>query len=517
MAADSKTADFRVMSRVMDLINRERARENAPPLGLSVQLCEVAQAHCQDMVRRGFFSNVDPDGVDLVQKVARTGYRGKCCANLSMGADTEVEVVTSFMNSETQRDYCLDRQHLHLGVGRVGEAWTVLFGIPEAKVEGPDLQAPLELLDLVNRERQKNTLLPVRISEQLNQVAHAHCVDMVARNYVSAKSLEGESIGDKARRAGYQGKTGACVASGTTAASSAVDLWLKNEGNRATLLGPDYRYLGGAVANSRWTLIMGTAPVSANATPELLHHLLDMINDKRAMNELPILSLEDRLTRVAQDHCQEMVVHKYVGAQGERGQGVEARIQASKYPGRTACCFLEGETTPEAALFAWLKNGADKKNLFGAEYKDLGIGVMESRWTLIFGVPLPVPVGDNASRCAKMVELINIERSRMMVAPLQPNERLNEAAQGHAVDMVKRSFTSGTNPDGENVGPRVNRARYPWKNLIEFVGEDASAEELVKLWMGSTGHRAHILSSNFVHIGVGVAHTKWDVILGRPQ
>ncbi|MCS6915498.1 MAG: CAP domain-containing protein [Myxococcales bacterium] len=516
--ASVQTADFRILTQVLDLLNKERSTVNAPPLALSVQLCEAAQLHAQDMVARGYFGPVSPEGVDLSARALARGYKHKVCANLAMGPSTHREAATALLEGQVQRDNALDRRNLHLGLGRAGEAWVAVFGAPPPEAPGHDLQAPRHMMELINQVRTQAGMMPLRISQQLNQAALEHVRDMVARGYVAPRSPEGTSAADRARQAGFQGRVATHVAAGVTAADLVVSTWMGNEASRQNLLHADFRFLGAAMEASRWAVLLGTMPMQASATPELLTSTLALVNRHRQEAGVPELERSDLLTQAAQDHAQDMVLCNYCAATSPSGDSIQARIHRRGYVGQTAASFTLGHPTPEHALEALLLSPADKALLLDPRFTQLGIGVAESRWVLVYGLPQPRTQDPRALRVGRMVELINIERAKAMLPPLQPNDRLTEAAQTHAEDMQRRGYASGTTPEGEGTGQRVTRHRYPWRSLAELIAVDApDPEPIVRGWMESPSHRGHLLKPELVHIGVGVAESRWDVLLARPQ
>jgi uncharacterized protein YkwD len=117
---------------------------------------------------------------------------------------------------------------------------------------------------------------------------------------------------------------------------------------------------------------------------------------------------------------------------------------------------------------------------------------------------VPAPAVGSAVRC-----LVNIQRSRHGLAPLQPSERLRLAASAHSQDMVARSFFDHVSPGGATLLDRVRRAGYRGRTLGENIGwgryDLGSPAAIVQAWMESPPHRAVFLSRRFREIGVGVA------------
>lgn len=518
-------ADFRILSRMLDLINRERAKSRAPALSLSTQLCQAAQAHCADMAARGYFGERGPDGVDVADRVKGAGYRGKSAANLAMGPETPEEGVSAMLGDPTGRATLLDPAQQHLGVGKADDAWCVIFAAPLAAAAAPTPDIPESFLLEINRERERIGRVPLRTSEQLTQAAHAHAADMAKRGYVSSRSPDGTAVGDRARQGGYDGRVGACVLAGASSPAQAVSHWLKDEGNRNNLLHGEFRFLGGAHVQDRFVVVLGTPPLSANASVDLLSAVLELINRARArhvdgMGQEPPrpLALSEYLNQAAQEHARDMVVRDYCGVSAPGGEGLFQRTERLGFRGDTAAVFARGVTSAEAVVDTWLRVEADRKRLMSEKYTEAGIGVAESRWALLLGRPSAEAVTVTPELRASMLEALNIERARALVQPLVQNDRLNQAAQAHAEDMVRRDFSGSTNPDGEGPAQRVARVKYPYRSLIEFTSVDLpAAQKVVALWMQSAGHRPHLLSKDLVHVGIGVCDSRWSVLLSRPQ
>ncbi len=106
----------------------------------------------------------------------------------------------------------------------------------------------------------------------------------------------------------------------------------------------------------------------------------------------------------------------------------------------------------------------------------------------------------------KVVLLVNEERAAEDVPPLEIDDRLSAAAQGHANDMAKKNFVSHTGSNGSAWDARIRKKGYPNAAMGENVaGGQPTPEAVVAAWMASSGHRANILNPSFGHIGVGYA------------
>jgi len=103
---------------------------------------------------------------------------------------------------------------------------------------------------------------------------------------------------------------------------------------------------------------------------------------------------------------------------------------------------------------------------------------------------------------AEMLRLVNEEREKAGLAPLEYHEELTEAAQRRAEEAAEKF--SHTRPDGarwvtvfEEHGLKYQVAR---ENLAKGF---RTAAAMVRAWMNSEGHRANILASDYTYLGVG--------------
>ncbi|MEM8961994.1 MAG: CAP domain-containing protein [Acidobacteriota bacterium] len=112
---------------IFEETNAQRRRAGLPVLMVESRLAEIATAHSGDMLARGFFDHVSPDGVAPADRVA-TGHRtmvGTSGENLWTGSGLFVDdaealarlIVDSWMGSQGHRENILRREFSHLGVG----------------------------------------------------------------------------------------------------------------------------------------------------------------------------------------------------------------------------------------------------------------------------------------------------------------------------------------------------------------------------------------------------------------
>ncbi len=150
--------------RVFELTNEERRRHGLAPFEHDDVLAEVARRHSADMVRRGYFDHVTPEGVTPEQRIASRHRRlvGLAGENVWAGtgydaSDPEAlarKVVDDWMESPGHRENVLRPGFTHLGVGlaaqdRETRATQSFAGVwAYLDVPLPERVAPGDLLDL---------------------------------------------------------------------------------------------------------------------------------------------------------------------------------------------------------------------------------------------------------------------------------------------------------------------------------------------------------------------------------
>ncbi len=120
---------------------------------------------------------------------------------------------------------------------------------------------------------------------------------------------------------------------------------------------------------------------------------------------------------------------------------------------------------------------------------------------------LESPHNPAAVSAADVAILTNKERSEKDIPVLQRNSLLDEAAQMKAQDMAANGYYAHVSPDGVTPMHWVGKAGYKYLIIGEnLVVNRTDAEQVVDAFMGSPGHRANILRTDFTEVGVGVAN-----------
>ena len=109
--------------------------------------------------------------------------------------------------------------------------------------------------------------------------------------------------------------------------------------------------------------------------------------------------------------------------------------------------------------------------------------------------------GYNESYEAKVIELVNAERTSRGLSALSMSSEASKAADVRAKEIVTKF--SHTRPDGSSCFTVLSQMGVSYKKAGENIayGQN-SPEEVVNAWMNSPSHRENILSTGFNEIGV---------------
>lgn len=125
---------------VLCIVNAERTVRGLNALTHSGLLETAAQLHTDDMVARGYFDHITPEGVNPGERITAAGYRWSTYGeNIAAGFDTPRAVMLGWMKSSGHCRNVLDPGFTQLGVGisllaatlpRSTGTWTQNFGRP---------------------------------------------------------------------------------------------------------------------------------------------------------------------------------------------------------------------------------------------------------------------------------------------------------------------------------------------------------------------------------------------------
>ncbi len=105
---------------------------------------------------------------------------------------------------------------------------------------------------------------------------------------------------------------------------------------------------------------------------------------------------------------------------------------------------------------------------------------------------------------AQMLTLVNIERMKHGLKPVQADNELRVVARAHSQDMFARGYFSHYTPEGRDPFDRMKSAGVKYL----AAGENLALGQTLKICheglMNSPGHRANILNPSYGRLGIGI-------------
>ena len=104
-------------AEMLEMINRERIKNDLPPLAPDPELTEVARRHSADMFARSYFAHNTPDGKTPFDRMKEAGVRFLAAGeNLALAPTLEI-AHTGLMNSPGHRANILHTRYGRVGIG----------------------------------------------------------------------------------------------------------------------------------------------------------------------------------------------------------------------------------------------------------------------------------------------------------------------------------------------------------------------------------------------------------------
>ena len=401
-----------------------------------------------------------------------------------------------------------------------------------------DLELVEEVLDLVNVERIDLGLKPLLLDPNLCNVAQLRSEELV-KNFSHTRP-NGSMWFTALQEADFQYNTAAeNIAGGYHSVDQVVEGWMNSEGHRKNMMSGEFTKVGlgftyqkGSEFGNYWDILFtdgdsvrydhdqsSDSDNNANAA-EFASEVTKYVNIERENVGLQPLELDENLCRVANMRAVEIVQ----SFSHERPDGTSwyTLLREENIPYHIAGeNIAAGFATPEKVVNAWMKSEGHRANILSSDFKKIGIGfyyedgtVFKNYWDQIFTDGADENYTDenadvqedNNSFANEVVRLVNEERQKAGLSPLEADPKLAHAAQKRSDELIE---TFGhERPDGQ-----------PWSTILEeenisysSAGENVAAgfstpEKVVKAWMNSEGHKKAILSTDYKKIGVGYSYT----------
>ena len=114
-------------------------------------------------------------------------------------------------------------------------------------------------------------------------------------------------------------------------------------------------------------------------------------------------------------------------------------------------------------------------------------------------------------QAAETIRITNDFRRANGLPAFKEDPVCSAAAFDHAQDMAGRSYFDHFGPSGSSPTIRYHRRNTAGQRVIRVTeniarGNGTTPESALRMWLGSPGHRKHLVGKEMNHIGVGVAN-----------
>ena len=98
------------------------------------------------------------------------------------------------------------------------------------------------------------------------------------------------------------------------------------------------------------------------------------------------------------------------------------------------------------------------------------------------------------------------------------NNKLEQAAKNHSVDMYENDFFAHESPKGSTLTSRLQEVEYNYSTAGENIAYGYTSEQqVIEAWLNSQGHCANIMNGNFKEMGVGRVGNYWTQNFGSQR
>jgi uncharacterized protein YkwD len=233
--------------KLLARINAERKKAGAAPLVDNEELHKTAAAQAKACAEADTWKG---DGKNALERVA--DKRFVAVTYWAGWGSTALEMwVKERLEKPGIRERFLDPRNTQYGVGvskaKSGNVYAVvMLGMARSRVDTPKERAKVveEMVKLVNAERAKEGLKPVKLNAELSAAAQGHAENMAKQQRMD-HVLDGKTPQDRIRVAGYKGTRGTeNVASAQQDPEEVMKMWMNSPPHRKNILNPALQEIG---------------------------------------------------------------------------------------------------------------------------------------------------------------------------------------------------------------------------------------------------------------------------------
>jgi|GEM_PF-329027 len=281
---------------MVQLINQERSQAGLPLISADAQLNRVARLKAKDFVENNYFSHTSPLYGSLKEMLTRFGVKYNSAGENLALSSTVARAHAALMRSPGNKANILSSKWQKVGIGIAvkgsyryyvqiytdGAASQPPSGGSTQPPSGGSTQPPStnpnppgsgttpnsgtadpgatgltadeqRMLDLVNAERARNGLSPLKANLNLTKVTRLKAKDMIEKNYFSHTSPTYGSPFEMMKQFGVTYRTAGENLAGAPTVDSAHTNLMNSPGHRANILNASYKEVGiGILSGSRY-------------------------------------------------------------------------------------------------------------------------------------------------------------------------------------------------------------------------------------------------------------------------
>lgn len=189
-----QTTQFAVVtsSQLIELANQAREESGVSILRINSKLVEAAQAKAQDMITKGYFAHISPDGVTPWHWLKETGYNYVAAGeNLARGFSDSEFVHEAWMNSPSHRENILNNKYQEIGIavieGKINGKKTVIavqfFGRTKASQPVATITEPTKIsgepIVVSETKIQTQEIEPTQLTESIMETEESAQVESI--------------------------------------------------------------------------------------------------------------------------------------------------------------------------------------------------------------------------------------------------------------------------------------------------------------------------------------------------
>jgi uncharacterized protein YkwD len=126
--------------------------------------------------------------------------------------------------------------------------------------------------------------------------------------------------------------------------------------------------------NTPVTQPKGPASCSYSSSPSYQNEIAKLVNDARAQNGLPALSVNLQLTAAAQGHSIDMACHGLLSHTGSDASSLYQRITAAGYSPSYYSEIIYGGGYPQSAFDWWMNDTIHRNEILNPSVTEMGVG-----------------------------------------------------------------------------------------------------------------------------------------------